>query len=127
MAWKLYQLGRWCFRHRGRVIAGWLALLVLGGVGAATLSGQTDDTFELPSTESSQAFDLIKERTPQAADGAIARVVVQAPEGEQVTDAATSRPSPPHSTSSRPVTSSPSSTPSPPAPSRPTAARRTPW
>ena len=77
MAWKLYQLGRWCFRHRGRVVAGWLALLVLGGVGAATLSGQTNDTFELPSTESSQAFDLIKERTPQAAtDGAIARVVV---------------------------------------------------
>ena len=90
MAWKLYQLGRWCFRHRGRVVAGWLALLVLGGVGAATLSGQTNDTFELPSTESSQAFDLIKERTPQAAtDGAIARVVVQAPEGEQVTSPAT--------------------------------------
>ena len=89
MAWKLYQLGRWCFRHRGRVVAGWLALLVLGGVGAATLSGQTNDTFELPSTESSQAFDLIKERTPQAAtDGAIARVVVQAPEGEQVTSPA---------------------------------------
>src|SRR6478609_8148267 len=89
MAWKLYQLGRWCFRHRGRVVAGWLALLVLGGVGAATLSGQTNDTFELPSTESSQAFDLIKERTPQAAtDGAIARVVIQAPEGEQVTSAA---------------------------------------
>ena len=90
MAWKLYQLGRWCFRHRGRVVAGWLVLLVLGGVGAATLSGQTNDTFELPSTESSQAFDLIKERTPQAAtDGAIARVVVQAPEGEQVTAPAT--------------------------------------
>ena len=85
MAWKLYQLGRWCFRHRGRVVAGWLVLLVLGGVGAATLSGQTNDNFELPSTESSQAFDLIKERTPRAAtDGAIARIVVQAPEGEQV-------------------------------------------
>src|SRR6476469_3368402 len=89
MAWKLYQLGRWCFRHRGRVVAGWLVLLVLGGVGAATLSGQTNDTFELPSTESSQAFDLIKERTPQAAtDGAIARVVVQGPEGEHVTSVA---------------------------------------
>ena len=128
MAWNLYQLGRWCFRHRGRVVAGWLALLVLGGVGAATLSGKTNDNFELPGTESSQAFDLIKERTPQAAaDGATARVVFQAPEGEQVTARPTSRlSSRPPSTSSdrprrlhrRPVHA--------PGPSRRTAARPTP-
>jgi len=76
MAWKLYQLGRWSFRHRFRVIGVWVALLVVGGVGALTLSGQTDDSFELPDTESSQAFDLIQERTDVQADGAVARLVV---------------------------------------------------
>ncbi|MEH3033071.1 MAG: MMPL family transporter [Aeromicrobium erythreum] len=86
MAWYLYLLGRWSFRHRFRVIGAWLALLVLGGIGAATLAGQTSESFELPDTESSQAFDLIKERSGATTDGAIARIVVQAPEGQRVAD-----------------------------------------
>ncbi len=84
MAWYLYKLGRWSFRHRLTVIGVWLALLVLGGLGAVGLSGKTSDTFELPDTESSQAFDLVKERSGATTDGAIARLVVQAPEGQQV-------------------------------------------
>ncbi len=87
MAWKLYTLGRWCFEHRGRVIAGWLVLLILAVAGAVGLSSPTNDKFELGDTESSQAFDLIKERSPGATtDGATARLVIQAPEGEKVTD-----------------------------------------
>ena len=85
MAWYLYRLGRWSFRHRFRVIGAWLALLVVGGVGALTLSGETSDQFELPDTESSQAFDLIKQRTDTTTDGAIARIVVKAPEGGTLT------------------------------------------
>ena len=62
-------------------------LLILGGIGAATLSGETSDKFELGNTESSRAFDLIKERTPEAnTDGATARLVIQAPGGRSVTD-----------------------------------------
>ena len=76
MAWNLYRLGRWSFRHRFRVIAVWVALLVIGGTAALTLAGQTDESFELPDTESSQAFDLIKDRTDVQADGAIARLVI---------------------------------------------------
>jgi RND superfamily putative drug exporter len=89
VAWLLYKIGRWCFRHRAAVIAGWLAVLVCTGVGAATLSGPTQDTFSLPGLESTRAFDLIKERTPQAVtDGATAQVVIQAPPGRQLaTDA----------------------------------------
>lgn len=83
MAWYLYKLGRWSFKNRFRVVAAWAVLLILGAVGATTLSEPTNDKFELPDTESSQAFDLIKERTPQAsADGATARLVIQAPQGQ---------------------------------------------
>ncbi|MDF1705091.1 MAG: MMPL family transporter [Aeromicrobium sp.] len=76
MAWNLYRLGRWSFRHRFRVIGMWVVLLAVGGAGAVFLSGQTDDSFQLPDTESSQAFDLIKDRTDVQADGAVARLVV---------------------------------------------------
>ena len=86
MAWHLFRLGRWSFRHR-RIVAGfWVALLLVVGTGALTLSGKTSDQFTLPGIESTKAFDLIKERTPSAApDGATARVVFQAPEGERLT------------------------------------------
>ncbi len=86
MASYLYTIGRWCFRNRFRVIAAWVAALVLGGLGAATLAGQTSGSFDLPDTESSQAFELIKERAPDAAtDGSVARVVISAPDGEVLT------------------------------------------
>jgi RND superfamily putative drug exporter len=72
------------------VVAGiWVLLLVVIGVGAATLSGKTDDNFQLKGIESTQAFDLIKERSPQASpDGATARVVFEAPKGQQLSDPA---------------------------------------
>jgi RND superfamily putative drug exporter len=88
MAWYLYRLGRWSFRARRLVASLWVALLVLMGVGAVTLSGPTSDEFSLPGLESTDAFSLIEQRTPEAApDGATARVVYQAPEGETLTDA----------------------------------------
>ncbi|KHL19366.1 RND superfamily putative drug exporter [Mumia flava] len=87
MSWYLYRLGRWAFRHRKSVLAAWLVFLVLAGTGAATLSGKTSDNFSMPGLESVEAFDLMKERNPQAvADGATARIVFEAPEGSQVTD-----------------------------------------
>jgi RND superfamily putative drug exporter len=86
VAWLLYKIGRWCFSHRVVVIAGWLLVLVGTGVGAGTLSGPTQDSFSLPGLESTRAFDLIKERTPQAVtDGATAQVVIQARPGQQLT------------------------------------------
>ncbi|WP_370616609.1 MMPL family transporter [Mumia sp. Pv 4-285] len=87
MSWYLYRLGRWSFRHRKGVLVAWLLALVIAGTGAATLSGKTSDNFSMPGLESVQAFDLMKERNPDAAaDGATARVVFQAPEGSKVTD-----------------------------------------
>jgi RND superfamily putative drug exporter len=88
MAWQLYRLGRWSFRHRGIVVSFWIGLLILMGVASTTLSGKTSDQFSLPGIESTKAFDLIQERTQTAADGATARLVFQAPDGSKLTDPA---------------------------------------
>ncbi|WP_063126191.1 MMPL family transporter [Nocardia fusca] len=87
MAWQLFRLGRWSFVHRRVVAAVWVALLAVLAVGAATLSGKTSEKFELPGIESTQAFELIEERSPQAKpDGATARVVFEAPAGRSLTE-----------------------------------------
>jgi len=89
MAWHLFRLGRWSFRHRRLVATAWVGLLVAMAVGAVTLSGTTSDTFELKGVESTKAFALIKERSPQATtDGATAQVVFGAPAGETLSSAA---------------------------------------
>ncbi|MFB6392763.1 MMPL family transporter [Polymorphospora lycopeni] len=67
----------------------WVLLLLVVALGAATLSGKTNDSFELSGIESTQAFDLIRDRDPTAApEGATARVVFQAPDGESLADPA---------------------------------------
>lgn len=87
MAWQLFRLGRWSFVHRKAVAAVWVVLLAVLAVGAVTLSGKTSEKFELPGIESTRAFELIEERSPQASpDGATARVVFEAPEGRTLTE-----------------------------------------
>lgn len=87
MSWFLYRLGRWSFRHKWTVLVSWVLVLTGAGVGAATLAGNTADQFAIPGMESTEAFELINERTPDAAvDGATARVVFQAEEGTQLSD-----------------------------------------
>ncbi|QIG45275.1 MMPL family transporter [Nocardioides anomalus] len=89
MAWHLFRLGRWSFLHRRVVAAAWVLLLAALAVGSATLAGQTSDDFELDGIESTQAFELIEQRTPDASpDGATARVVFEAPEGASLGDPA---------------------------------------
>ena len=86
MATQLFRLGRWSFVHRRVVAVFWLALLAVLSVGAATLAGTTDDNFELSGIESTEAFELIKDRAPAASpDGASARVVFEAPDGQVLT------------------------------------------
>lgn len=85
MAKFLFGVGRWSFLHRKIVVAVWLGLLTVGIIGAATLSATTNDDFDVSGIESTEAFDLINERTPGvSADGATARVVFQAPEGQSL-------------------------------------------
>ncbi|MEV8320967.1 MMPL family transporter [Streptomyces sp. NPDC059900] len=87
MATFLYKLGRLAFRRRHFVALIWVALLTLAGVGAASAPTAASSSFSIPGTEAQKAFDLLEERVPEAsADGASAKVVFKAPDGEKVTD-----------------------------------------
>ncbi|WP_166349494.1 MMPL family transporter [Phytoactinopolyspora limicola] len=88
MATFLYRLGRFAFRRRWAVAAGWLILLVLALIGAGATDEEPVESFDIPGTESSEAMDLLDERFPEmAASGASGRVVFAAPDGETLTDA----------------------------------------
>jgi len=87
MALLLSRLGAFSHRHRLAVVLVWLAVLVAGGVGAATLAGTTSSTFSIPGQESTTALTLIEQEFGAGGDGATARVVVQAPDGQTLTSA----------------------------------------
>ncbi|MFJ2571539.1 MMPL family transporter [Streptomyces halstedii] len=88
MATFLYKVGRLAFRRRRYVALLWVALLALVGFGAASASTATSSSFSIPGTEAQKAFDLLEERFPGgSADGATARVVFKAPDGQKMTDA----------------------------------------
>jgi len=90
MARFLFRLGRWSFVHRRIVAATWV--MVLGGLvlGNAALAKPTTSDFELNGIESTQAFELIKERSPEASpDGASALVVFEAKPGHTLTEGPT--------------------------------------
>ncbi len=85
MATYLYRIGRFAYRRKGTVLSIWLAILVLMGVGAATLSGPTKDSFSIPGTPAQEAQDLMSERfgdQKSAMDALSARFVIAAPAGQ---------------------------------------------
>ncbi|MGA5087758.1 MMPL family transporter [Streptomyces pseudogriseolus] len=87
MATFLYRLGRFSFRKRHFVALFWVALLALAGAGAAGAPAAGNSSFSIPGTEAQKAFDLLDERFPgTSADGATARVVFKAPDGQKMTD-----------------------------------------
>ncbi|MFF9776141.1 MMPL family transporter [Streptomyces sp. NPDC013978] len=89
MATFLYKLGRLAFRRRHFAALIWVVLLTLAGVGAASAPAAGSSSFSIPGTEAQKAFDLLEQRYPgMSADGATARVVFKAPEGEKMADAA---------------------------------------
>ena len=93
MATLLHRLGRFAYRRRVLVLSIWVAVLVLLGVGAATLRQPMASTISIPGTESQRAIDLLKQRMPQAAVGdASARIVFSTHGRGKVTDPAHERP-----------------------------------
>jgi len=83
MAVILQRLGRSSYRHRRRVLAIWLGLLIVLGIAAGTLSKPFSEEFKIPGTGSQQAIDLLKEKLP-AASGASGQVVFAAQDGGKV-------------------------------------------
>jgi RND superfamily putative drug exporter len=76
------------FRRRWYVALVWAAVLAAVGLGAMKAPGASDEGFSMPGIESQKAFDLMEQRFPGAsADGATARVVFVAPDGQKVTAA----------------------------------------
>nr|WP_228506786.1 MMPL family transporter [Plantibacter sp. VKM Ac-2880] len=83
----LYTLGRWAFRARKLVLILWIAVLALAGAGALLLNQGTDNAFSIPGTQSQEALDSLEHTFPQVS-GASAQIVVVAPAGDTVEDAA---------------------------------------
>ncbi|WP_413754848.1 MMPL family transporter [Streptomyces sp. MMBL 11-3] len=89
MATFLHRVGRWAFRRRRTVLLIWVAVLAAVFLGATSASEAPEGSSSMPGIESQKAFDLINERFPGAeADGAEARIVFVAEQGQQVTTAA---------------------------------------
>src|SRR5699024_65268 len=76
----LYSLGRWAWRYRGRVLSAWLALRVVLGLDVAGFGGTTQDSFDIPGTESQEAIDA-RSRTFPELSGTSAYLIVVAPDG----------------------------------------------
>ena len=81
----LYRLGRASYRHRGRVLLAWAAVLVLVGGLAIAVGGYFDDVFEVPGASSTKALNQLKVTFPEAAD-ASATVLINAPAGRNLED-----------------------------------------
>ena len=89
MATFLYRLGRFSFRRRRLFLMLWIAVLAAVGIAATGVTSKTTDSFSIPGTQSQKALDLLTEEFPQAsADGATARVVFEAPDGQRLTSGA---------------------------------------
>jgi uncharacterized membrane protein YdfJ with MMPL/SSD domain len=60
--------------HRGRILALWLVLFVLGGIGAANLGGLLSNRFSVPGSESERGLELLEDRMGIRSDGAFTLV-----------------------------------------------------
>ena len=76
----LDRLGRTAARHHWWFIGAWLFAAVGAVFLAASLDGQTNDSFRIPGAQSQVAFDLLDARFPSQS-GATATVVFHAPDG----------------------------------------------
>ncbi|KPI04826.1 MMPL domain protein, partial [Actinobacteria bacterium OK074] len=86
MATFLYRLGRLAFRRRWFVTLLWVVVLGAVGFASSKAAEAPASSFTAPGVEAQKAFDLIQERFPGSkADGAVARVVLVAPDGQKIT------------------------------------------
>ncbi|MGH2965557.1 MAG: MMPL family transporter [Solirubrobacterales bacterium] len=61
-------------RHRKKVLAAWLVLLVLGGYGAANVGKLLSNRFSVPGSDAERGLDLLKDRFNERGDGAFTLV-----------------------------------------------------
>uniref|UniRef100_A0A942SX54 MMPL family transporter n=1 Tax=Neobacillus citreus TaxID=2833578 RepID=A0A942SX54_9BACI len=86
MARLLSRLGRFSARHRVLFLIGWLVALALLAVVAISSMRFSDGSFDVPGTESSRAISTLDEEFPSAdTDAKSLQLVVEAPDGQQIT------------------------------------------
>jgi putative drug exporter of the RND superfamily len=61
-------------RHRKKVLAGWLVVLVIGGYGAANVGKLLSNRFSVPGSDAERGLDLLKDRFDERGDGAFTLV-----------------------------------------------------
>ena len=75
-------LGRWCFRHRGKVVLLWLAVLIVVGGISSMLGTAYSTEFALPDVESRRGFDILDEHfADSGAGGEGGTIVFRAEQG----------------------------------------------
>ncbi len=75
-------LGRWCFRHRGKVALLWLAVLIAGGALSGMIGTAYSSEFALPDVESRRGFDILDEHfADSSAGGEGGTIVFRAEQG----------------------------------------------
>jgi RND superfamily putative drug exporter len=77
----LARIGLWCFDRRKRVLALWIAVLVLGGIAVGAAGNQFRDEFNLPDSESKTGFDILDENFGGEGTGIVGTIVFQADQG----------------------------------------------
>jgi len=70
----------WCTGHRKTVIIGWIVALIGVGMIATSVGSDFSEDFKLPSSDSTEAFDLLESRFP-AQSGDTATIVFKAEGG----------------------------------------------
>src|SRR3954454_19978950 len=55
--------------HRGRIVAVWLVLFVLGGLGGANLGGLLSNRFSVPGSDAERGLDLLRDHMGDRSDG----------------------------------------------------------
>jgi RND superfamily putative drug exporter len=78
-------LATWCYRHRKLVLGLWLLLLVATTTLSMSIGTNYSNSFSLPHTESTRAYDVLQSVTPKLS-GDIERVVFQTTGGATVDD-----------------------------------------
>jgi putative drug exporter of the RND superfamily len=79
-------LARWvraCATHPGRVIGGWLGIVVVLIVLVGTIGGSLRDEFEIPGSDTQRATDLLESEFASE-QGAVLNVVFAAPKGQRL-------------------------------------------
>ncbi|QDZ88260.1 MMPL family transporter [Priestia megaterium] len=80
----LYKLGGWAYRKRGKVILGWLAILIVLVIGLVSFGATFDEGMSIPGMKSEKAMDVLNKEFPpnKNENGGQIRMIFKAPKGE---------------------------------------------